>query len=155
MSAEKEENYVWVLSRLKETLVEEPKVIFTDRDLVLMGAVASVFPLSKHMLCREHIRRNIEDRVKKNMGAATTKAFVREALHLFDSATELDYEQRLSAMREKWKHHWGLIRYLEMNWLDPYKDRIIACWTHQYTVFGNTTTNRYVYASCILMSCYI
>ena len=109
MSSETEDSYTWVLSRMKEMLSEDPVAILTDRDLALMGAVEKVFPYSKHLLCREHIRRNIEDRVRSKVSVDHCVPFVWEALHLFESNTELEYVERLNNMRAKWKGNWGLI----------------------------------------------
>ena len=58
MSSEREENYTWVLERLKETLEDqriEPRVIVTNRELVLMNACQQVFPYATQLLCRWHI----------------------------------------------------------------------------------------------------
>ena len=104
MSSEQEKSYMWVLSRMKEMLSEDPVAIVTDRNLALMEAVEKVFPYSKYVLCREHIRRNIEDRVKTNASVDVCNSFVWEALHLFESTTELEYLQRLNTMRAKWKN---------------------------------------------------
>lgn len=69
ISAEKVENYVWVLERLKSLLVPgmEPSVIVTDRELSLVRACEKVFPEVKHNLCRFHVQQNIDRQLNKDM----------------------------------------------------------------------------------------
>jgi hypothetical protein len=68
ISAEKVENYVWVLERLKSLLVPgmEPSVIVTDRELSLVRACDKVFPEVKHNLCRFHVQQNIDRQLPKD-----------------------------------------------------------------------------------------
>ena len=58
---EREENFTWVLQRLKEMLNNymEPRVIVTDRDLALINTCNKIFPNPYKSLCRFHIQSNI------------------------------------------------------------------------------------------------
>jgi hypothetical protein len=44
--------------------IPEPRVAVTDKEQVLLNALGIVFPDSKRVLCRWHILKNIELRVK-------------------------------------------------------------------------------------------
>ncbi|KAG5567257.1 hypothetical protein RHGRI_002722 [Rhododendron griersonianum] len=54
IECEKEENYTWVLEKLKGMMDADalPVVIVTDRELALMNAIRSVFPHATNLLCR-------------------------------------------------------------------------------------------------------
>ncbi|KAJ0827527.1 putative MULE transposase domain, FHY3/FAR1 family [Helianthus annuus] len=67
ISAEKAENYILVLERIKSMLVDctEPRVIITDRDLALMNACEQVFQKANKYLCRFHIHQNINKNSKE------------------------------------------------------------------------------------------
>ncbi|KAI8572430.1 hypothetical protein RHMOL_Rhmol01G0197600 [Rhododendron molle] len=63
IECEKEENYIWVLEKLKGMVDADalPVVIVTDRELALMNAIRSVFPHATNLLSsltqyEEHLR---------------------------------------------------------------------------------------------------
>ncbi|KAK5772236.1 hypothetical protein PVK06_048516 [Gossypium arboreum] len=66
---EKEENYNWALTYLKLTLEEcmYPRVIVTDRELVLMNACQQVFLDATRLLCRWHITENIKKHYRQSI----------------------------------------------------------------------------------------
>jgi len=67
--AEKEDNFVWVLHLLLQLLSSKkdmPNVVVTDRDTVLMNALATVLPKTTALLCYFHFCRN--DKVKCIIG---------------------------------------------------------------------------------------
>ena len=55
LSAEKERDYLWAIQELKTLMrgkdITDPKVVITDRELVLMNALAVVFPNANGHLC--------------------------------------------------------------------------------------------------------
>jgi hypothetical protein len=57
------EEYKWALECLKQILT--PSVIVTDRELVLMSAISSVYPAAKSLLCLWHINNNVLANSKK------------------------------------------------------------------------------------------
>lgn len=64
---EKEDNFTWTLSVLHNVIDDSvhPQVIMTDREIVLMNAISTVFPNATHLLCRWHISRNVLVKCKK------------------------------------------------------------------------------------------
>lgn len=61
LSSEQGHNFRWVLQRVKQVIDERyyARVIVTDRDLALVGAVRAEFPDAHKLLCRWHIQQNI------------------------------------------------------------------------------------------------
>ncbi|XP_076940453.1 protein FAR-RED ELONGATED HYPOCOTYL 3-like [Bidens hawaiensis] len=70
ISKEKDDNFTWVLTRLKAMLHKcmMPRVILTDRDLALMNACNVVFPDAAKLLCKWHISQNIKKHCKQRFG---------------------------------------------------------------------------------------
>jgi hypothetical protein len=60
-SSEQGHNFRWVLQRVKQVIDERyyPRVIVTDRDLALVGAIREEFPNAHKLLCRWHIEQNL------------------------------------------------------------------------------------------------
>lgn len=98
ISAEKIENYVWVLERIKAMLVDcmEPRVIITDRDFALMNACEQIFPKANKYLCRFHIQQNINRNSKKRFTDKEWKEFCRSFSTLCESSTERIYDYNLA-----------------------------------------------------------
>ncbi|KAH7859817.1 hypothetical protein Vadar_005828 [Vaccinium darrowii] len=61
MDGEKEDNYMWVLEKLKGMMDPDslPEVVVIDRELALLNAIARVFLKATHLLCRWHIEKNV------------------------------------------------------------------------------------------------
>ena len=74
ISAEKVENYVWMLEQLKSILEPgmEPCVIVTDRELALMSACTIVFPKVKNNLCRFHANQIVISHLIHELPLSTT-----------------------------------------------------------------------------------
>ena len=65
--AEKENNFVWAIDRLKELffIVDSyPRVVVFDRDIALMNAIRIVFLEAYNLLCRFHIDKNVKAKCK-------------------------------------------------------------------------------------------
>ena len=95
INLEREENFIWVLERLKSTLEDEsimPRVIVTDRDLALVKALSSVFRNSVHLLCRWHISENIGRHCKAGFSAQDWGRFEHLWSVLINSETPDMYE---------------------------------------------------------------
>lgn len=43
------------------------------------------------------------------------------------------------------------VQYVPKTWLAPYKERFDVGWTNKVTNLGNTTTNRYIYVTLIIL----
>ena len=67
VEAECENNFVWALDRLKGLFMRGdayPRVIVSDRDIVLMNAISVVFLEACNILCRFHIDKNVKIKCK-------------------------------------------------------------------------------------------
>ena len=64
-----QEDQIWALYQIKSIYngVSSPKVIIIDRELALVRAVQEVFPASKHLLCRWHIKKMCWKTVRANL----------------------------------------------------------------------------------------
>ncbi|XP_028093579.1 uncharacterized protein LOC114293667 [Camellia sinensis] len=64
---EKEDNYAWALGILRGVMDENtlPFVILTNRELTLMNALCTMFPVTTNLLCRWHIGKNMLANCKK------------------------------------------------------------------------------------------
>ena len=105
ISAEKSENYLWVLQRIKSMLAGcmEPRVILTDRDFALMNACEQVFPKAHKYLCRFHIQQNINKNSKRKFSDKEWKEFVRTFWTLCESTTEEIYRYNLENLEAQLK----------------------------------------------------
>ena len=67
LKEEKQNDYMWALSKLATILTPEtrPAVIVIDRELSLIAAIDKVFPSSSHLLCIWHINKNIMSKCKR------------------------------------------------------------------------------------------
>jgi len=94
VEAECENNFVWALERLKGlfTRVDSyPKVIVSDRDLVLMNAIGDVFPKASNIRCRFHIDKNVKAKCKMIVHPREAWDQVMEA---WGSIVDCDNEQQ-------------------------------------------------------------
>ncbi|KAJ0548314.1 putative OTU domain, MULE transposase domain, FHY3/FAR1 family [Helianthus annuus] len=133
VSNEKQENFTWVLQRLRHSLdsVMEPRVIVTDRDRALMNACATVFPRARHSLCRWHIQQNIFKHCRKSFRTEDKwERFLYKWGELINSTTDLDYNYWYERIRS----------YLPRK--KNQRDRFVSFWSDQHLNFGQRTTNR-------------
>ncbi|KAJ0489592.1 putative transcription factor FAR family [Helianthus annuus] len=146
ISAEKSENYLWVLQRIKSMLAGcmEPRVILTDRDFALMNACEQVFPKAHKYLCRFHIQQNINKNSKRKFSDKEWKEFVRTFWTLCESTTEEIYMYNLENFEAQLKEadREQVYDYMKKSWLDPYREKFVSCWINQTINFRQTTTNR-------------
>ncbi|MFS7959222.1 putative MULE transposase domain, FHY3/FAR1 family [Helianthus anomalus] len=146
ISAEKSENYLWVLQRIKSMLAGcmEPRVILKDRDFALMNACEQVFPKAHKYLCRFHIQQNINKNSKKKFSDKEWKEFVRTFWTLCESTTEEIYRYNLENLEAQLKEadREQVFDYLKKSWLDPYREKFVSCWINRTINFHQTTTNR-------------
>jgi len=66
LAAEKENNFVWALDRLKGLFFRVDsyhRVVVCDRDIALMSAIRIVFPDTYNLLCRFHIDKKCESKM--------------------------------------------------------------------------------------------
>ena len=84
LKEEQEDNFNWCLDSLKFLIHSRlmPFIVVTDRDLALANALKRIFPISRHFLCRWHIRENILGQCKKTFD-------IKEKVDLFMSEWSL------------------------------------------------------------------
>ncbi|KAD3641381.1 hypothetical protein E3N88_30605 [Mikania micrantha] len=103
VSKEKEENYHWVLERVKDMLDKcmEPRVIITDRDLALMNACCKVFSHASRYLCRWHISENIAKHCKASFSYGDWKKFKGRWGNLCDSSSPEIYDYNYNRLYQQ------------------------------------------------------
>jgi len=102
LKKERQDDYNWAISKLKETLEKcmMPRVIITDRDLALVNACELHFPNASHQLCRWHISQNIMKHCKPSFGTMDEwEEFERMWGILVSSRTPDDYASNVEWMR--------------------------------------------------------
>ncbi|KAL8519809.1 hypothetical protein ACS0TY_010664 [Phlomoides rotata] len=146
MNAEREDNYTWPLSTLRSLVVDLclPNLIITDRELALMRAVESIIPTTSHILCRWHINRNIMATCKKYF---PTKEHWNNFYSSWCDINKADEESRFNELLRRFVEDYSnkypnAVKYDVKNWIDPYKEKFVSCWTNNILHYGNTTTNR-------------
>ncbi|KAH7846079.1 hypothetical protein Vadar_009520 [Vaccinium darrowii] len=77
MDGEKENNYTWVLDKLKDMMDPNSllEVVVTDMELALMNAIARVFSKDTHLLCRWHIDKNVFTKCRRKFDDKTWQQF--------------------------------------------------------------------------------
>ena len=71
LEGERLNNVVWALGRFRDIFLRRdtlPGVIVTDRDLILINAVKTVFPGCTNLFCRFHIDKNVKAKCKSLIG---------------------------------------------------------------------------------------
>ena len=78
-----------VLAELCRAVGKTPTAIVTDRELALMNAVDDIFPTTKHILCRRHVYKNLDDKAKlKTNNVDEADRFAKACMVVFWSKTE-------------------------------------------------------------------
>ena len=122
----------------------EPTCLVTDRETALMNAQALIFPKAKFLLCRRHVKQNIQDFAGKRTDKERASRLSNAYYELFKQKTEMDYKMCLSRITMDWKDLPMVHAYVQRSWLNPYKDRLVSAWTDNVFSLGQNTTNRYV-----------
>lgn len=153
MECEKEDNYTWVLEKLKGMMVKDtlptemvkdalPTVIVTERKLALMNAIATVFPDATNLLCRWHIEKNVLAKCKKMFDNNKWEAFLHGWNTLVLSSSIAAYEEHLRALKRDFGMYPAALDYVECFWLGGLKERFVGAWMDSVMHFGNVTSNR-------------
>ena len=105
LQQEKEDNYVWAAQQLLKMCSKcqvTPTCLVTDREKALMNALYRLFPSAKSILCRRHVKKNIEDHARKEMNDKIlgTK-FANAYYNLFKHTTIPEYEMELRRIESK------------------------------------------------------
>ncbi|KAL5724880.1 hypothetical protein ACHQM5_008089 [Ranunculus cassubicifolius] len=156
----KEENavsFVWALKLFIELLDGEmPLTVVTDRCLALMLALEEVLPKANKLLCRWHIGMAVKHKSRAEIPLGDDNDDT-ERLKFSSMWSDVVYSDNENEYEGQWtllKLHFGrypkLLKYLEEQWLRPYKEKFIQLWTDKWLHFGNTSTNRVESAHAIL-----
>ncbi|XP_057488525.1 protein FAR1-RELATED SEQUENCE 2-like [Actinidia eriantha] len=142
---EQEDNYAWALGVLR-SLMDEcalPDVIVSEREMDLMNAIDSVFPTTRHLLCRWHINKDVMAKCKKSFETEDKwDKFINQWNMVVLSSTEGEYIQQLATFNKEFSTYPEALEYVTSSWLDTYKNRFVAAWTDTCMHCGNATTNR-------------
>ncbi|XP_076958036.1 protein FAR1-RELATED SEQUENCE 2-like [Bidens hawaiensis] len=130
IAKEKEDNFRWVLTRLKKMLHEcmMPRVILTYRDLALINACNVVFPDAAKLLCRWHISQNIKKHCKQSFAKGNNWEFFEELWSsVVFSPTPAAYEYSHKRLRDGLtRKHKRVFEYVNTNWLVKYKEMFVS-----------------------------
>lgn len=133
MSGEKVDNYRWVVGVIAElcrSVGKTPTAIATDRERALITAMTDIVPNTKHILCRRHVNKNLEDRAKKEKGdVQLAKRFANACMSLLWSQSEESYVKNLARLEVSWRHLPDSVAYLKRQWLNDYKTNLVSAWT--------------------------
>ncbi|KAK9943777.1 hypothetical protein M0R45_009374 [Rubus argutus] len=145
LDSEKEDNYVWALSRLRDVMdrCAMPNVIVTDKDLELIRAVEMVFPSARHLLCKWHINKNVLAKCRNLFGSKEKwDRFIMKWNVLVTSPTEEVYIQELAVLQSEFSNYTEVLEYVTNTLLNPFKDRFVSAWTDMIMHYGNVASNR-------------
>ncbi|KAL6191068.1 hypothetical protein ACLB2K_037460 [Fragaria x ananassa] len=115
LNSEKEDNYSWALSRLKELFIDDlPHVLVTDRDLALMNAIRRIFPTSHHMLCTWHISNGVFAKCSSIFETTEMFEMFNDTWQfMITSETKEEYLERLKSFEVRYKSYPDAISYLK------------------------------------------
>ncbi|XP_021986238.1 protein FAR-RED IMPAIRED RESPONSE 1-like [Helianthus annuus] len=146
VAKEKQDNFLWVLEKLKELLVDcmEPRVIVTDSDQALMNSCDKVFPKASILLCRWHLSQNILKHYRAKFTDEDWKIFKLSWSRLCSSPTPTLYNYNFERLftRPTNDERSDVLDYLYNVWLKDYKEKFVSAWTNTVPNFGQHTTNR-------------
>ncbi|KAL7111232.1 hypothetical protein ACP275_05G075400 [Erythranthe tilingii] len=145
LKSERAENYEWALTRLQTIMkgCPMPNAIVTDRDLGLMKAIATIYPTSRHLICRWHINKNLIANCKKLFDDDEMwDSFESEWSILVKQESEELFNSKLATIEIKFSNYPGVLSYIKHTWLDPYKDRFVSAYTDTCMHLGVYTSNR-------------
>ena len=157
LQREQEDNYVWAAQQLLKMCSKcqvTPTCLVTDREKALMNALDKLFPSAKSILCRRHVKKNIEDNARKEMkDKSLGTRFANAYYNLFKQTTVSEYERELRRIQSEWRVWPHLLQYVRNNWLIPYRERLVSAWTDTVFTLGTSTTNRLVVMSKSVLQC--
>jgi hypothetical protein len=156
LSSEETADYNWAMQQLVDIMqkhhIPVPSCVITDREIALMTAFESSFPLSKHMLCQWHVAMNVLAKTKKYFPPLirvlgqqpqrhpSFEAFLKEWEKLLKASTLEEFQARLDTFQNG-NHPRAAVDYAIKTWL-VWKEKLVSYWTDQYPHFGNKTTSR-------------
>ncbi|CAM8914698.1 unnamed protein product [Rhodiola kirilowii] len=118
-----------------------PSVFVSDRDLALINAIGTCFPLSHHILCIWHINQCVLKKCRPMLGLEWNQ-FFRHGTPLINSSTEWSYNQ-------KWKVNVRGVstisarpKYLWETWLHPHREQFVSARIDASMHLGSNSSQR-------------
>ncbi|EED16653.1 conserved hypothetical protein [Talaromyces stipitatus ATCC 10500] len=133
MLDEKEESYKFILECLAEVYAQAnlplPICILTDKDMALMNAIPTVFPMSNNIICLWHIEKNILTHVRPIL--------TNEVLHIIYSgdpaAAKKDVTQYKTHIESKWRNFFGSFNKIVYAKTKEEKDEAVNAFKAEYS----------------------
>ncbi|GFZ15589.1 hypothetical protein Acr_24g0017790 [Actinidia rufa] len=126
LANEKSDRLTWALGTLKNLMVEKealmPSVLVSDRDLALMKAIGTCFPMARHILCIWHINQNVVKYCSLILGSEMPR-FYASWHSLIKSSTPESYQQKWHILIGEFKSYPRATKYLWETWLCMHADR--------------------------------
>jgi hypothetical protein len=140
LQAENEKTYAWFLHQFLEVVT--PKVLCTDRELVLMNGIARVFPGCHNILCCWHINKNVLVNYKTRFSNVEWQEFMQR-WNLVVSSTLVElFDAALGAFKETYAaSHPTAWNYVNNTWL-PHKEKFVACFVDKFPHFDSASMSR-------------
>ncbi|PKA64570.1 Protein FAR1-like sequence 5 [Apostasia shenzhenica] len=144
LSNEREEQLTWALGTLKKWMLEKgaslPSVFVSDRDMTLINAIETCFPMTHHVLCIWHINQCVMKKCKPMLGLEWNR-FNASWHSLINSSTQWSYHQKWKVMCEEYRRFQGALNYLWETWLHSYKERFVSAWIDTCMHLGSNSSH--------------
>ncbi|PKA62633.1 Protein FAR1-like sequence 5 [Apostasia shenzhenica] len=115
LSNEREEQLTWALGTLKKWMLEKgaslPSIFVSDRDMALINAIETYFPMARHILCIWHINQCIMKKCRPMLGLEWNR-FNASWHSLINSSTQWSYHQKWEVICEEYRRFQGALNYL-------------------------------------------
>jgi len=132
LAAEKENNFLWALDRLKGLFVRVDsylRVVVCDRDIALMNTIRIVFPETYNLLCQFHIDKNVKAKCKMLVHPREAWDQVMQA---WGSVVDCDiveaFQDRVNAFQVGCSPWPIFVDYVMGTWLHPHKEIFLKAW---------------------------
>ncbi|KAI9906302.1 hypothetical protein PsorP6_016542 [Peronosclerospora sorghi] len=149
---EDKESYNWAQERIAELYTPterhpspsatHPLSIATDCDDGLLYSVDEVFPLSKNLLCRWHIYKNLLKNCRKHFdNLEDWEEISKKWSEIVQSATEEGWNQAWTDFKDKYSYIPEAVAYIHKQWI-PFETRFVSVWSNLVLHFNNVSISR-------------
>ncbi|KAK2954867.1 hypothetical protein BLNAU_10197 [Blattamonas nauphoetae] len=128
-----------VLIELKKFVSVDPKVIITDKDYALRGAIKSVFKDTTILLCTWHATQSVFVKARTLFNHDEATSIEKKMEGIFLEADVQKCETQFTNLISELGEESQMSDYLLTNWW-AHKEIVCACYTKQFHRFGTTTT---------------
>lgn len=143
MSGLSDKDFQWVLQTLRQLLldsnIEAPNVFVTDKHLVSLNAIKSVFPAPQThaLICHWHAAKSIFSFCRPQIADEKEwEIFEGMIWGLIESPTVDDYTERLESFRDHFNTgHSRLVKYIETHTL-IHAEQLVVAWVNEHMHFG-------------------